>query len=1358
MKGKIFMRKKRILSLLVAFAMVLSFIPTMIVNVGADDPAPTVSVELIARSSDGDVTLRSPAVAVTRGQQNVTLTITDVPAAALNFVSLAIRSAGASFAEHAEVGTSVAAHESFGDALVNVTNVTIGTVSVTPTMNAAETTAGGRGMITNLAVSCDAVAAGDPPAITHGETCTVVNAPRVNVGLWNAWDAADRRIPATAGLNVAAEAWGGTAFALDPAAAVGTISVTFSVSEADEGGGDTREVSHPWSVGAFPHGDGVTRTAATDHVLALTVPALFAQMSGAGTLNVAYATGQNAGSSRRILAWTNLSGPDAGVIEFLTSARTTGGDGSNGVSASPALASADTTATVALPASLLVAADGTVATTIYVSITTNSSLTEGNPFAVNGAHRGGGSNNEFARLATVTLTANVPDDGSPIIDRAALNSAITAATELRTNTHEAADGAAIPADVTWATAEARATYLTAIEAAQAAAALAETTQEAIDAAVAALAEATTAFTRAPGALAARVFTTIDAAITAATNMRTATRVSADGAGVFVDEHWATQEAVTAITEAIAAATTARTSFVQAEIDAAAEALTTATATFGEARTAGTTERPSAVWTIAPVLNAEALEGATGALLTLPLNTPRTATSNNRAIWVWTDLNTMTPEAIEAAMRANAPVAGQLIRTGQVEGAHTSTNVSIPLAMLQSETAFATTIYFGGSLNTGSDPADFLRTDILADITLGSIALDVTIAETVCPHCRTGGVIAPPLEDANDRSWMNGNTLFDDTAHDGGAGKRGTLEFDIMALIAGTRINVEDIFGISALATHPGTSATGGTSTIIGHFEVLGEVEDAEGEIGMTVIARSPTFRSPSSGDSSPGTVIITRDGVNRTMSFMRGMEFSPELNEAAQTAGSFVEAGATALTAVLIPHTGWNAANTGAKNRFRIDEITLLGADGVVLGTAVYNSEANVWLPFASAQECVLCPHDNCNRSVCQECIDLCECTELVWTQLTAATCAAAGSEQQWCSTVGCETRGETRAIEALGHLRPAVPAPFNPDEPGVWTLTTPATCLVAGVLTTTCGREGCEHDVTAEIAALGHDTAFNNVWLPSRGPDNCGQAVQQTATCGRTGCTATQTRELPAGVCGHPGCANCDGQDCTPEAPCGVCPTCAGSGTVNKAPLTSAVTAAGEALGGVTISADGAGLAPGTFWVTQAVRDAFNEAIQAAQAVISNADATQAQVTEALNALTTAQNTFNGARTQVPTAPVCTPAAPCGTCADCLAVGCECRNCTDCGLKGGVYGFGNVRGRMNSDGTPAHPEVTDAIQILRSLVGLSNVITDPTRTDEQRENSFIAGNITRAGQNVSDLQVTDAIQVLRFVVNLTNQITPSHS
>jgi hypothetical protein len=82
-----------------------------------------------------------------------------------------------------------------------------------------------------------------------------------------------------------------------------------------------------------------------------------------------------------------------------------------------------------------------------------------------------------------------------------------------------------------------------------------------------------------------------------------------------------------------------------------------------------------------------------------------------------------------------------------------------------------------------------------------------------------------------------------------------------------------------------------------------------------------------------------------------------------------------------------------------------------------------------------------------------------------------------------------------------------------------------------------------------------------------------------------------------------------------------------DKTALTAAIAAANAAKTDVVVNTDAANVLVGTAWVTQAVLDALNTAIGAAETVSANAEATQAQADAATSALTTATGTFNNAK-----------------------------------------------------------------------------------------------------------------------------------
>ncbi|WP_041610982.1 beta strand repeat-containing protein [Treponema primitia] len=84
---------------------------------------------------------------------------------------------------------------------------------------------------------------------------------------------------------------------------------------------------------------------------------------------------------------------------------------------------------------------------------------------------------------------------------------------------------------------------------------------------------------------------------------------------------------------------------------------------------------------------------------------------------------------------------------------------------------------------------------------------------------------------------------------------------------------------------------------------------------------------------------------------------------------------------------------------------------------------------------------------------------------------------------------------------------------------------------------------------------------------------------------------------------------------------------SVDKPALTTAITTANSAKSGVVVDTAAANVATGTKWVTQGAWDALATAITNAETVSANNGATQAQVSSAVTALSTAVTTFNNAK-----------------------------------------------------------------------------------------------------------------------------------
>jgi hypothetical protein len=87
------------------------------------------------------------------------------------------------------------------------------------------------------------------------------------------------------------------------------------------------------------------------------------------------------------------------------------------------------------------------------------------------------------------------------------------------------------------------------------------------------------------------------------------------------------------------------------------------------------------------------------------------------------------------------------------------------------------------------------------------------------------------------------------------------------------------------------------------------------------------------------------------------------------------------------------------------------------------------------------------------------------------------------------------------------------------------------------------------------------------------------------------------------------------------------GPGPVDKAALTAMVTSAATNIESAVVSADGTDVESYGVWVTQADKTAYQTAITAAQAVLDNAGATQADVDAAVDSLTAATTAFNNAK-----------------------------------------------------------------------------------------------------------------------------------
>jgi hypothetical protein len=157
-----------------------------------------------------------------------------------------------------------------------------------------------------------------------------------------------------------------------------------------------------WTV--QPPDRNVTRVGEGSHIIKLSNidPLWIAENAGNRTLQILYGEGQNAGSGRRFIAWTDLGAALAGVnpesIGWLDTT-TTVGDGTANLTRpgrrGSALAATDISTSITIPAAQLRSGD-TFATTLYVTITTNTNTNINQV----GQHRGAA---EASRLGTVNL-------------------------------------------------------------------------------------------------------------------------------------------------------------------------------------------------------------------------------------------------------------------------------------------------------------------------------------------------------------------------------------------------------------------------------------------------------------------------------------------------------------------------------------------------------------------------------------------------------------------------------------------------------------------------------------------------------------------------------------------------------------------------------------------------------------------------------------------------------------------------------------------------------------------------------------------------------------------------------------------
>jgi hypothetical protein len=192
---------------------------------------------------------------------------------------------------------------------------------------------------------------------------------------------------------------------------------------------------------------------------------------------------------------------------------------------------------------------------------------------------------EDARALLVEIYVPVPP-----IDTAELDALIANANTLRTNTVPSEDGEGVPFGTFWADAAAFAAFDLAIDAANAVAS-SPSDQDEVEEAIIALRAAYDIFYAARTLSQADLyFYALEAAISAATDLRDATTQSANGFDVYEGIYWANPAAFAALADYINAAIAARGASYQEDVDAAVEDLENAIEIFEAARAAATVTR------------------------------------------------------------------------------------------------------------------------------------------------------------------------------------------------------------------------------------------------------------------------------------------------------------------------------------------------------------------------------------------------------------------------------------------------------------------------------------------------------------------------------------------------------------------------------------------------------------------------------------------------------------------------------------------------------------------------------------------------------------------------------------------------
>jgi hypothetical protein len=779
----------------------------------------------------------------------------------------------------------------------------------------------------------------------------------------------------------------------------------------------------------------------------------------------------------------------------------------------------------------------------------------------------------------------------------------------------------------------------AIAAAEGIAAQAGATQADVDAAIGPLTAAATAFAGAkqPGTRPATDKTALTGAIAAANAAKTGIVVDADGGNVPVGTSWVTQDTMDALNAAIRTAEgiAARAGASQADVDAAMEPLTAATAAFNAAKQAGTK-------TGAETADKTALSGAIAAANDAKTSVVvNTAAGNVPAGTFW-----VTQAEITALNAAIAAAEGIAVKAGasqaEVDAAASPLTAAIAAFNAAKKAGTKTAAADKTALNGAITAANAAKAGIVTDTAAGNVpagtfwvaqaemaALNAAIgaAETVAEKTSAtqaeadGAVSAltaattifnaakkagtktetPP---AADKAALTGAITAANAARTGvvtdtapgnvPVGTSWVTQTEMAAL--NTAITAAETVAGNAGATQAqadgAASALTAATTTFNAAKKAGTKTEApppadkaalNGAIAAANNAKTGVAVDTAAGNVSVGTSWVTQAEMAALNTAIGAAETVAENAGATQAQA---DGAATALTAAT---TTFNTAKKeGSKQPPAEDKTALSGAiaaandakTGVVTDTAAGNVPAGTsWvtqtemaaLNTAIAAAETVAKNANATQAEVNAAV----------SPLTAATTTFTAAKK-----AGTKTEAPPPADKAA--LNGAITAANN-------------------------AKTGVAVDTAAGNVSVGTSWVTQNEWDIFDTAIGAAEAVAENA-----GATQTQADgaadALTAATAAFSAAKKAGTKTETPPP-------------ADKTALNGAIAAANAAKTDVAVDTGAGNVPVGTSWVTQAEMTALNTAISAAEAVAENAGATQAEVDAAASPLTTATAAFNAAK-----------------------------------------------------------------------------------------------------------------------------------